>query len=1058
MELVIKPVQLEFGFKDLSLEKVFGTESLNSLLNPIELFKSQIAPRSGSVESFAVNFDWAFGGAEIGLGLDFEVPSLGEIDLIYPIQTTLNTPEFVEPGSEFQIGTGIDFYSTSPEIKGETLNFGGLKLNLIASLGSGSLSDISFLNAFGYEAFPLEGQAIKYDGLPSNQFTLLEIKPGFEIGTSFDDIEIAFTLPQGTESSKKGVTSSGPGTLEPLTLEVGENLVSIKTNVLELLDDIPALAPLDAFQEDFGPFDFNFFGENYSLTSQYTIFSVSLAGGYGLVQRFEFIPGKVAVTFSVNGTEEKGFLGDSFSFLAPNELRDSISGEVTYQFTGKVNVSYALKPIGSIGFDILSGELKLKETSNALVNAQFGPLFSGTASGSTSLGSIDVFSPDSPIDLGFDVFKTITRSFNIPTVQAGQDIAFVIDTTGSMADDIASVKARASEIINAVFESGGKPSNSRVSVVGYNDPSTNTFLSFTDQPKIADRKIAALNAINSISVGGGGDLPEAVNAGLIRALDGRAGQWREDAVVRRIILFGDAPPKDTELRARVLELARNIRVNVPALRTSGTPLAISDTFETTALSDDLAVTRFDLLEVAADGTERAVPVEIFTVLIGNDRATAADFASLSQATGGRSFNAANASEVVDVLIKAIQSTSNTAPVAIDDNGLSTTLNTSTVLSTDNLLANDIDADGDVLRVLSVSAAVNGNVLLNADRTITFTPTPFFLGAASFDYTISDGVATDIGKVTLNVSLPSSAIGGTEKNDILNGSGADDIIAGLDGDDNLNGNGGNDILLGGNGNDLIFGGTGNDQINAGAGGSNLLFGNEGKNSFLGGTGNEVAYAGAGDDDFNLGDGSNRLYAGEGNNQIETGFGGDLIYSGAGQDLVYAGDGDNVIFAGEGNNNIATGAGADRITTGSGNDVINAGDGGNVVTAGEGNNSITTGSSADLIYAGAGNDTILTGAGNDLIYAGEGNNVINSGVGDDLIYSGLGSDIFTLNKGDGMAMIIGFQSIDKFALGSGLTKTELSVMAIGSDTLIAVGSDYLAMVKGSALSGIAALTIV
>jgi hypothetical protein len=62
--------------------------------------------------------------------------------------------------------------------------------------------------------------------------------------------------------------------------------------------------------------------------------------------------------------------------------------------------------------------------------------------------------------------------------------------------------------------------DSRIAVVGYKDPTTNTFLSFTDQPKIEDRKTAALQAINSISVGGGGDIPEYVNSGLIRALSG----------------------------------------------------------------------------------------------------------------------------------------------------------------------------------------------------------------------------------------------------------------------------------------------------------------------------------------------------------------------------------------------------------------------------------------------------------------------------------------------------------------------------------------------------------
>ncbi len=119
----------------------------------------------------------------------------------------------------------------------------------------------------------------------------------------------------------------------------------------------------------------------------------------------------------------------------------------------------------------------------------------------------------------------------------GQDIALVIDTTGSMGDDIAAVKASASNIVDAIFNVDTGLLDSRIAVVGYNDPATNTFLFFTEQPKVEDRKIAAINAINSIRVGGGGDFPEAVNAGLLRALSGGAGAWRSNSDARHLNLI-----------------------------------------------------------------------------------------------------------------------------------------------------------------------------------------------------------------------------------------------------------------------------------------------------------------------------------------------------------------------------------------------------------------------------------------------------------------------------------------------------------------------------------------
>jgi alkaline phosphatase len=336
------------------------------------------------------------------------------------------------------------------------------------------------------------------------------------------------------------------------------------------------------------------------------------------------------------------------------------------------------------------------------------------------------------------------------------------------------------------------------------------------------------------------------------------------------------------------------------------------------------------------------------------------------------------------------------------------------------------------------------------------------GYGSYGYDIP-GVAGTIDQVDIYQAMYQAVTGkaavtsGTASGNYILGTNADETIEAGAGDDLVFASEGSNTVHGGAGGDVMYGGSSIDRLYGGEG-DNRLYGGEGNNVLLGGGGSDVAYSGAGDDLISVGNGSNAVYSGEGRNEIAAGSGGDLIYSGAGLDIIYGGDGDNVIFAGEGNNNVTTGAGNDRITTGAGNDNIAAGNGSNVVTAGEGNNIITTGLGADLIYAGAGNDTISTGAGNDLIYAGEGVNVINSGVGDDMINSGFGMDTFTLNKGDGMAMIMSFQSIDRFALGAGLVRTELSVMAIGSDTLISAGTDYLAMIKGTAIGSVAGLTIV
>jgi large repetitive protein len=56
----------------------------------------------------------------------------------------------------------------------------------------------------------------------------------------------------------------------------------------------------------------------------------------------------------------------------------------------------------------------------------------------------------------------------------------------------------------------------------------------------------------------------------------------------------------------------------------------------------------------------------------------------------------------------------------------------------NVLANDTDPDGDPLRVIGVSGAVNGSAATSANGLgVTFAPVAGFVGTAGFDYTISD---------------------------------------------------------------------------------------------------------------------------------------------------------------------------------------------------------------------------------------------------------------------------------------------------------------------------------
>ncbi len=68
-----------------------------------------------------------------------------------------------------------------------------------------------------------------------------------------------------------------------------------------------------------------------------------------------------------------------------------------------------------------------------------------------------------------------------------------------------------------------------------------------------------------------------------------------------------------------------------------------------------------------------------------------------------------------------------------------------------MLANDSDPDGDPLTVTATTRPAHGSVVINADRTVTYTPSARFQGTDTFRYTASDGRgATTTATVTVTV--------------------------------------------------------------------------------------------------------------------------------------------------------------------------------------------------------------------------------------------------------------------------------------------------------------------
>ncbi len=103
---------------------------------------------------------------------------------------------------------------------------------------------------------------------------------------------------------------------------------------------------------------------------------------------------------------------------------------------------------------------------------------------------------------------------------------------------------------------------------------------------------------------------------------------------------------------------------------------------------------------------------------------------------------------------------NDAPVAVSDR-YSMVQDTTLDVPGPGLLINDKDIDGDVLNAIPVTPPSNGELLLNADGSFSYTPNPGFIGSNSFGYAARDNEAnsnTAIVTIMVNkLNLPPLAV-------------------------------------------------------------------------------------------------------------------------------------------------------------------------------------------------------------------------------------------------------------------------------------------------------------
>jgi Mg-chelatase subunit ChlD len=120
--------------------------------------------------------------------------------------------------------------------------------------------------------------------------------------------------------------------------------------------------------------------------------------------------------------------------------------------------------------------------------------------------------------------------------RARLDLVFLVDATGSMADEIDKLKATLQTIANEVAALPSQP-DLCFGLVAYRDKDDAFLLRSHDLTNDLDAFQGVLNALHAA---GGGDYPEAMNEALHDTVHKLS--WRGDGATRLVFLLADAPP------------------------------------------------------------------------------------------------------------------------------------------------------------------------------------------------------------------------------------------------------------------------------------------------------------------------------------------------------------------------------------------------------------------------------------------------------------------------------------------------------------------------------------
>ncbi|MEZ4440158.1 MAG: VWA domain-containing protein [Polyangiaceae bacterium] len=139
----------------------------------------------------------------------------------------------------------------------------------------------------------------------------------------------------------------------------------------------------------------------------------------------------------------------------------------------------------------------------------------------------DLQASDEAVTLDLPTYRQLPA---VPTI----DVAFILDSTGSMSEEIAAVKATIQKVTSSLSDGQARI---RLGLVEYKDRSDDQATRV--YPMSFDHRAFA-RSVEAVRATGGGDIPEDAVQGLQVGVDQLA--WNDQAVARLAFMIGDAPP------------------------------------------------------------------------------------------------------------------------------------------------------------------------------------------------------------------------------------------------------------------------------------------------------------------------------------------------------------------------------------------------------------------------------------------------------------------------------------------------------------------------------------